>query len=168
MTAADTPGPGPDFVDHDTWFAALPGVVLSAGALITDPFGKVLLVKPNYRDHWTLPGGICEHGEPPHAGCAREVAEELGLAVPVGALLAIDWSQPYGGQSRPIMHFVFDGGTLDDGAGVVLQGEELDEFRFTDPAEVSGYLAPYGVRRLAAALSGRASGAVVYQPTAAT
>src|SRR5271155_4466384 len=79
-----------NFIDHDTWFARLPGVVVAAGALITDPAGRILLVKPNYRDHWTLPGGICEHGEPPHAGCAREIAEELGLDLEVSALLAID------------------------------------------------------------------------------
>ncbi len=117
------------FIDPDTWFARLPGVVVMAGALITDPAGQVLLVKPNYRDHWTLPGGICEPGEPPHAGCAREVAEEIGLSLPVGRLLAVDWSQPFGQQARPIMHFVFDGGTLDDGQGIVLQSEELDHFR---------------------------------------
>jgi 8-oxo-dGTP diphosphatase len=155
------------FLDHNEWFAALPGVVIAAGALITDPAGRVLLVKPNYRDFWTVPGGICEHGEPPHVGCAREVAEEIGLELGVGALLAVDWAQPYGPEARPIMHFLFDGGALEDGAGIVLQREELDDFRFTDPAEVSGYLAPYGVRRVAAALAGRAAGAAVYQPTRA-
>jgi len=142
-------------------------VVIAAGALITDPAGRVLLVKPNYRDYWTLPGGVCEHGEPPHVGCAREIAEEIGLELGVGALLAIDWAQPYGLEARPIMHFLFDGGALEDGAGIVLQREELDDFRFTDPAEVSDYLAPYGVRRVAAALTGRATGAAVYQPTRA-
>jgi 8-oxo-dGTP diphosphatase len=152
------------FIDPDTWFAQLPGVVVAAGALITDPAGQVLLVKPNYRDHWTLPGGVCEHGEPPHAGCAREVAEEIGLSLPVGGLLAVDWSQPYGRHARPIMHFVFDGGTLDDGAGIVLQREELDHYRFTDTAEMASYLAPYGIARVTAALAGRAAGATVYQP----
>ncbi len=105
------------FTDPDTWFAGLPGVVIAAGALITDPAGRVLLVKPNYRDLWALPGGVCEHGEPPQVGCARELAEELGLEIGVGRLLAIDWSQPYGVAARPIMHFVFDGGQLDDGVG---------------------------------------------------
>jgi hypothetical protein len=56
-------------------------------------------------------------------------------------------------------------GRLEDGAGIVLQREELDDFRFTDPAELSEYLAPYGVRRVTAALEARASGAAVYQPT---
>jgi 8-oxo-dGTP diphosphatase len=156
------------FPDHNEWFAGLPAVVIAAAALITDPSGRVLLVKPNYRDDWTLPGGICEHGEPPHVGCAREIAEELGLQLGVGALLAIDWAQPYGPEARPVMHFLFDGGALEDGANIVLQREELDDFRFTDPAQVSGYLPPYGVRRVAAALAGRASGAAVYQPARAT
>src|SRR5258707_14089861 len=114
MMPASTPGPGPGFIDHDTWFAQLPGAVVAAGALITDPAGRVLLVKPNYRDYWTLPGGICEHGEPPHAGCAREIAEEIGLELPVGGLLAIDWSQPYGPETPPPMPFLFHGGGPDD------------------------------------------------------
>lgn len=154
-----------NFIDHDTWFAQLPSVVVSAGALITDPAGRILLVKPNYRDHWTLPGGICEHGEPPHAGCGREVAEEIGLELPIGMLLAIDWSQPYGPEARPIMHFVFDGGTIANGDGIVLQVSELDEFRFTAAAEAADYLPPFGVRRVQAALRARAAGATVYQPT---
>jgi 8-oxo-dGTP diphosphatase len=157
MTAAN-------FLDPDTWYAQLPGVVIGAGALITDGGGQVLIVKPNYRDYWTLPGGVCEHGEPPHAACAREVAEEIGLEVPVGPLLVVDWSQPYGAQARPIMHFVFDGGMLADGTGIVLQQEELDEFRFAGPDELPGYLAPHGLARVTAAVEGRASGAAVYRP----
>ena len=39
----------------DEWFGGLPGVVIAGGALFTDPDGRVLLVKPNYRDHWTIP-----------------------------------------------------------------------------------------------------------------
>src|SRR5258708_11227450 len=108
-----------DFLDHNEWFAREPGVVLAAGALITDPVGRILLVKPNYRDYWTLPGGICGHGEPPHAGCAREIAEEIGLELPVGGLLAIDWSQPYGPETRPIMHFLFDGRAPGHRAGLL-------------------------------------------------
>ena len=153
-----------DYLEPDIWFAQLPGVVLAAGALITDPAGRALLVKPNYRDHWTVPGGICEQGEPPHEGCAREVAEEIGLNLVPGPLVSIDWSQPFGSDQRPIMHFLFDGGTLDGGSGIVLQREELDDFRFTDPADLAGYLPPHIEARVRAALAGRAAGATVYQP----
>jgi 8-oxo-dGTP diphosphatase len=152
------------FLDEDTWFAGLAGVVVAAGGLITDPMGRVLLVKPNYRDHWTVPGGICEHGEAPQDGCSREMAEELGLQIPVGALLAIDWAMPYGAQARPIMHFIFDGGELADGGAIVLQEAELDEFRFTAPDELGSYLAPYGQRRVGGALRARDAGATVFLP----
>jgi 8-oxo-dGTP diphosphatase len=155
---------GPVYDDHDTWFAQLPGVVVAAGALITDQAGNVLIVKPNYRDHWTLPGGVCELGEPPHAGCIREVAEEVGLVLPVGALLVVDWSQPYGPGARPIMHFVFDGGTALAGTRIVVQEEELDGYEFADPGQLGRYAPRYITDRIAAALAGRAAGGTVYQP----
>ena len=152
------------FTDHDTWFRELQGVVVAAGALITDAAGQVLIVKPNYRDHWTIPGGICELGEPPHAGCAREVAEEVGLLLPVGALLAVDWSQPYGQDARAIMHFVFDGGTVSEDTRIVVQEEELDGYRFADPGRLERYAPRYVADRITAALAGRASGGTIYQP----
>ena len=68
----------------------------AAAALFTNPAGQVLLVKPNYRDHWSLPGGILEHGEPPHEGCRREVKEELGLDITPGRLLVVGWAGPDG------------------------------------------------------------------------
>jgi ADP-ribose pyrophosphatase YjhB (NUDIX family) len=153
-----------EVADPDTWFASLPGVVIAAGGLITDPGGRVLLVKPNYRDLWSLPGGICEHGEPPQVGCGRELAEELGLDIPVGRLLATDWSQPYGVDARPIMHFVFDGGQLDNGSGIVVQEAELDGFDFVSPADLPGYLPAYGLARIRGALRARDSGRTLFLP----
>src|SRR5258708_3435622 len=156
--------PEATFTDSGTWFAGLPGVVVAAGGLITDPLGRVLLVKPNYRDLWAVPGGICEHGEPPQAGCAREVAEELGLELAVGALLVTDWSQPYGLAARPIMPFIFDCGSLDAGAGIVVQESELDGFRFTAPAELSAYLPAFGFARVTGALRAREIGTAQFLP----
>ncbi|MGO9081270.1 MAG: NUDIX domain-containing protein [Streptosporangiaceae bacterium] len=154
------------FTDHETWFTGLPSVVVSAAALITSTAGWPLLVKPNYRDHWSLPGGICEHGEPPHVGCAREVLEEIGLPVQPGRLLAIDWAQPLGPELRPMLSFVFDGGTLADGSGIVLQVEELDDWQFADPAELARCLPPYQRRRVRGGLDARAAGTVAYLPRA--
>ena len=150
--------------DPDRWFASLPGVVIAGGGLITDTTGRVLLVKPNYRDHWSLPGGICEHGEPPQTGCARELAEELGMDIGVGRLLVTDWSQPYGADARPIMHFVFDGGQLEDGSGIVVQESELDGFEFVAAADLPAYLPAYGLVRVRGALRARESGRALFLP----
>jgi 8-oxo-dGTP diphosphatase len=154
-----------EFLDHDVWFGQLPGVVVAAAGLITDPEGNLLMVKPNYRDHWTLPGGICELGEPPHLGCAREVAEEVGLDRTAGALLAVDWSQPFGDGARPILHFVFDCGVLAEGEPIVLQQEELDDYQFVAPDRLDSYTPVFMQDRIAAAFAGKAGGATVYQPT---
>jgi 8-oxo-dGTP diphosphatase len=156
-----------NLMDPRAWHASLAGVVAAAGALIRDRDGRVLCVKPNYRDYWTLPGGICEPGEAPHAGCAREVAEEVGLDQPVGRLLTVDWQQAppeYGLQARPTMYFIFDGGVLASGTQIVLQQDELDEYRFAAPADLPGLLAPPGLRRARAALAAVAAQCASYLP----
>jgi 8-oxo-dGTP diphosphatase len=159
---AEAPVDGP--VDATAWFASLPGVVVAAGALITDPGGRVLLVKPNYRELWSIPGGICEFGEPPHVGCHREVTEEVGLDLAIGRLLAIDWSRPYGRQARPVMHLVFDGGQIDGGGDIVLQEAELDAFRFTSADELAEHLPAGGLARITGAMRAAASGRTIFVP----
>jgi 8-oxo-dGTP diphosphatase len=154
----------PAFLDDAAWYAQLPTLYGAAGALITDRAGDVLLVKPNYRDYWTLPGGVLEHGEPPHLGCAREVAEETGLAVAPGPLLVIDWAPPDGVRPRPFAHFPFDGGTLTSTRRIRLQAAELDAYRLTRPADVARFTPPFLTARISAALRARDRGSAVYLP----
>jgi ADP-ribose pyrophosphatase YjhB (NUDIX family) len=153
-----------EFLDQEEWYEGLPGAVISAGALIINATGEPLLVKPNYRDYWSLPGGICEHGEAPHIGCEREVAEELGLTLGIGRLLAVDWSQPLGPDARPSMHFVFDGGMLPDGRAIVLQQEELDCWQFTPVPQLGSFLPPHTLPRVVGALEALQRGPVRYLP----
>ena len=87
--------------EEAAWYARLPTMFAAAAALFTNSDGRVLLVKPNYRDHWSLAGGILEHGEPPHIGCRREVAEELGLDIEPGPLLVVGWSGLDGIRPKP-------------------------------------------------------------------
>jgi ADP-ribose pyrophosphatase YjhB (NUDIX family) len=65
------------------------GNVACVGAIIRDDSGRVLLVRranePG-RGLWSLPGGRVEPGETEEAAVAREVLEETGLVVSVGAL----------------------------------------------------------------------------------
>lgn len=154
----------PTFLDADAWYATLATLYGSAAALISSPAGEVLLVKPNYRELWSLPGGILEEGEPPHHGCAREVREELGLSVPVGPLLAVDWIAPEGLRPRPIVSFVFDGGVLADPSSIVLQTEELDAFRFVPRSDLGGHLPAHMATRVTSALRARSSGGARYVP----
>jgi hypothetical protein len=36
----------------------LPAIPVSAGALIYDPAGRLLTLKPTYKTGWTIPGGV--------------------------------------------------------------------------------------------------------------
>ncbi len=152
-------------MDEQDWYASLATMYGSAAALITDtegPAARFLLVKPNYRELWSLPGGILEDGEPPHVGCFREVEEELGLARKLGPLLAVAWTGPEGVRPRPIVGFIFDGGVLADPGTIRLQKEELDDWRFVAPAEFDTYLPSYMAQRVRAAVAARATGVAAH------
>ena len=65
---------------------------MGAGALFFNTAGELLVVKPTYRDHWSIPGGVIEDAESPRQGCTREVLEEIGPEVVLGPLLVIDYT----------------------------------------------------------------------------
>ena len=60
-----------------------PRFAVTAGAVITDGRGRVLLLKHRFRPGagWGMPGGFLERGEQPDAGLRRELREEIGLEV---------------------------------------------------------------------------------------
>ncbi|MFJ2746764.1 NUDIX domain-containing protein [Streptomyces sp. NPDC087297] len=128
--------------DYATYIASLPRVLAGAAALYRDTEGRVLLVEPNYRDGWALPGGTIEsdRGESPRTAARRESAEEIGLDLPLGRLLAVDWS--LGTDRPPLVAYVYDGGVLDAAqlAAIELQEDELLSWRLVEPGELATYL----------------------------
>ena len=67
----------------------LPTHIVSAGAIVLNDRGEVLLVKDVRKDAWTFPGGIVEEGEGVLDGVKREVLEETGITVEVGELFCV-------------------------------------------------------------------------------
>jgi 8-oxo-dGTP diphosphatase len=64
-------------------------LVRCVGAVITGADGRLLMIQRGNepgRGLWSLPGGRVEAGESDEVAVAREVAEETGLIVTVGAL----------------------------------------------------------------------------------
>ncbi|WP_219506064.1 NUDIX domain-containing protein [Nonomuraea ceibae] len=152
------------FVEPEIYYAQLAAVHVATGALIIDPAGRVLVVKPFYRPHWQLPGGMADEGEPPEVACARELDEELGLRVEVGRLLVVDWAPPSGHRARPLMYLVFDAGTMDE-PDLRLQHAELDDATFFPPEEAAARLAEADAARVPAALAAREHSTTVYRPS---
>lgn len=127
---------------------------MGAGAVVRDGAGRVLVVKPTYKALWELPGGAVEVAESPAAACERELREELGLDLPVGAMLCVDYNSGTEDYVESLM-FLFDAGFLDDAAvfSIRLDTAELAECRFVTVAEAVELLDPRVGRRLTAALS---------------
>jgi 8-oxo-dGTP diphosphatase len=127
----------------------LPRIPASAGALLGDGDGRVLILKPTYKPGWTIPGGQIEaDGETPWEGCRREVLEETGLTVSAGRLVCVDFLRPRPGKPGGL-RFVFDCGVahVGDDHPIVLQAEEIGDYRWAEPDEADRLLSgPVGRR----------------------
>ncbi|MEV0839896.1 NUDIX hydrolase [Actinocatenispora sera] len=132
-----TPGP------HNPTRAAA-----AAGALFTDAEGRIMMVRPTYKDYWDIPGGYVEPGETPYEACVREVEEELGIRPTIGRLLVADWA-PSDRDGDKIL-FIFNGGQLTDAlrTAIKLQDSELADYRYVSTAEIPVLTIPRLSRRL--------------------
>ncbi|MGY4720434.1 NUDIX hydrolase [Naumannella cuiyingiana] len=118
----------------------------------TDPAGgpmQYLFCQTVFKTDWELPGGVVEPGESPRTGAVREVAEELGLAVEVGEVLAVDWLPPYLGWDDAL-ELIFDGGELsaEQCAAMVLQPSEIAAVHWTSAEQAYPMLRAGAARRL--------------------
>ncbi|MER5945629.1 NUDIX hydrolase [Streptomyces sp. NPDC001904] len=151
-------------LDYATYIAGLPRVLAGAAVLFRDSEERILLVEPNYRDGWALPGGTVESdtGESPRQGARRETLEEIGLDVAPGRLLAVDWVPGTG--RPPLVAYLYDGGVLaaEQIEAIRLQEEELLSWRFVARDDLDAYLLGSLGRRVRSALGvlDRGAGAV--------
>jgi 8-oxo-dGTP diphosphatase len=70
-----------------------------AGALVAGPKGLLLVRRANepFLGDWDIPGGFCDGEEHPADAARREVREETGLEVEIGAVLGM-WMDRYGSE----------------------------------------------------------------------
>jgi 8-oxo-dGTP diphosphatase len=113
------------------YYKRLPKKRIAAGALIFNSKNQLLIVKPNYRDRWLIPGGIVEENESPRQGCQREIKEELDLIIKVKNPVCVDYKVA-SSQKPDGVYFLFDIGVINEKTIEVIsiQNDELDEFRF--------------------------------------
>ena len=139
----------------------VPRIPASAGALIFDEAGRLLILKPTYKRGWTIPGGQIESdGESPWDACRRETLEECGLEVEHGRLVCVDFLSPR--PERPDraprpggVRFLFHCGVFSDKRlkTVTLQADEIEEHRLVEMDEALALLSGPLRRRVSQATS---------------
>ncbi|HXF51552.1 MAG TPA: NUDIX domain-containing protein [Dehalococcoidia bacterium] len=124
---------------------------MSAGVLLLDPQGRVLLQlrddRPDimFPNHWGLIGGAAEPGETPVETALREVREETGLTLAPEALRPFrvyTWPADDSGRDYALHMFV----AVIDPRPDELRPSEGQEVRFFDPSEVEALPLAYNHR----------------------
>ena len=142
---------------------------MGVGCLFFDCQGKILILKPTYKDHWLLPGGVIEANESPLQACIREVKEEIGIDYQPTRLLCVDYvsvREAYleGNRLHKIesIQFVFLGETICDRTKIVLPQREISTYQFLKPEVAVSLLGVPSQRRLKSCLPYLDSQTTVY------
>jgi len=141
----------------------LPKKQVGTAVIFLNANGEILIVKPNYRDGWLVPGGATDENESPLHCAIREVKEEIGLDIPEIKLVGIYYKhkrEPFTDSLR----FIYYGGILTDHqiAKIKLQSEELDEYIFTPLEKALPLLSPSLQKSIPACLEAIKNNTVAY------
>lgn len=113
----------------------LPKKRMAAGVIFLNEAGEILIVKPTYKDHWSVPGGVIEKDESPRDAALREVKEEIGIELKNIDFLCIDYMSPkdsgYSTKDENIQ-FIFYGGLITscDLNKIKIPKNEISDYKF--------------------------------------
>jgi len=129
--------------------STLPKKRVIAHVIARDTAGRVLLCQVSYKKDMELPGGVVEPDEDPATGASREMREELGVALPLLGVLAIDWLPRWEGWGDAV-EILYDGGVHDPSLLDTLQpdGFEIRGISWHAPDALDGLVSPLNAHRL--------------------
>ena len=152
------------WIPPEEYYKNVPRKWMATNILLFDAEGKFLIVKPTYRDHWLMPGGLVDANESPTRGAMREVSEELGLLLDKLDLVCVAYHRDDDGIKGDRVVFVFDGGLLSASQidAISLGEDELSEWRFVTLDEALPLLGTMFAQRIPGALQARKQNRVLY------
>ncbi len=114
----------------------LPKKQVGTAVLFFNTKEELLIVKPDYREGWLVPGGATDDNESPLHCAIRETKEEIGLEISELHLVGIYYAHKKG-VFTDSLKFIFSGGTLTEQqiSEIKLQTEELEKYSFAPPEE---------------------------------
>lgn len=123
------------------WQASLPKKKVAVKVILRSDKGNILLVKPDYKDTWQMPGGGVEEFEDPKMAAIRETEEETGVKIETSDLRLVD------SIFKAIEDYLFllfeCKELLSEDADYGVEDEEIEEYKFMNPDEVASLLPGY-------------------------
>jgi 8-oxo-dGTP diphosphatase len=103
---------------------------------------RVVLIKRKFEPlagQWSLPGGTLELGETLEAGVAREIKEETGLAVRVGAVVDVFDRILFDPDGRVRYHFVLVDYLCRPCGGTLCAASDVSDVALVNPADLAPF-----------------------------
>lgn len=127
---------------HREYMKRLPGRASSAALLLDNAAGELLIVKSDYKEHWTVPGGVIEQDEMPKTAAIRETYEEIGVEIDPQFVEFVAVAVRTGTEFITYQ-FIFKA-HLPESVQVQLQDNEIDEYAFVSREQVDANDRYYG------------------------
>lgn len=152
-----------NYLPQKEYLRTLPRKRMGAGALFFNQQNQLLILKTNYKDYWTIPGGVIEKDESPRQAVERETEEEIGFNKKVEKLLFVDYIFKEGKRDENLQ-FIFYGGVLNQEEinSIKLQQDEIVKFKFIDIDQVDELMNPKFIKRKPHALKAIENNTVYY------
>lgn len=151
------------FLPRSKFLRSLPKKRISASVMLFNARGSLLMVKPWYKQYWTLPGGSVDAWESPSEACRREVWEEVGIRLRSVRLLAVFYDNRRSKRDE-IIHFVFLGGRVSSTIKTQRKSAdgEIEEVRFVPRNRIGAFASPKFSRRIRTLLDSVRGKRIVY------
>jgi ADP-ribose pyrophosphatase YjhB (NUDIX family) len=120
------------------YFKSLSKKRMGVGAFIFNERNELLIVKPSYKDYWSIPGGVVEENESPAQACIREVEEEISIELKEIKFLCVDYTKADENKDKDeSLQFIFSGGkiTKEEIKSTKIDGKEIIDYRFVFPEQ---------------------------------
>lgn len=141
----------------------LPKKQVGTAILFFNARKELLIVKPDYKEGWLVPGGATDDNESPLHCAIRETKEEIGLDIFELHLVGIYYAHKKG-VFTDSLKFIFSGGILTEQqiSEIKLQTEELEKYSFVPLEEAMPLLSSSLQKSVPACLEAIKSKVVVY------
>lgn len=123
------------------WQASLPKKKVAVKVILKSDKGNILLVKPDYKDTWQMPGGGVEEYEDPKVAAVREAEEETGVKINLSDLRLVDSIFK---AKEDYLFLLFEcAKAYSEDADYSVDDEEIEEYKFISPVDVADLLPGY-------------------------